>query len=59
MNIFKTKYRIIVSSHNYFWAEYKKWYWPFWEPLNHAPYDSLEAAKGCIALEKSNPVWEE
>jgi hypothetical protein len=57
MNIFKTKYRVAQESGEYYFVYRKKWYWPWWEYM--AMFSSLEAAKGRIAMEKANPVWEE
>jgi len=56
MNIFKTKYRVTQESGEYYHVYKKKWCWP-WEYMGM--FNSLDAAKGRIALEKSNPVWEE
>jgi hypothetical protein len=57
MSIFKTKYRVDLERHDYFYVYRKKWYWLDW--VYFGMFDSLETAKSCIAREKANPVWEE
>jgi hypothetical protein len=57
MSIFKTKYRITQEAHKYYFLYQTKWYWPRWEYI--AMFDSLDAAKGRIVMEKANPVREE
>jgi len=57
MNIFKTKYRVDREGRYAFYLYKKTWYSPVWWLVSIR--DSLEEAKEFIAIEKSNPVWEE
>jgi len=56
MAIFKTKYRVVMKN-GYYYVYKTKWYWFDWHLIDG--YESLGDAKGCIAREKANPVWEE